>query len=176
MSSIVLNRRRARRVVKNGKSYLVVPLTLIVPGVLNGSNGALYYPPDEVARNHKDWNGVPVTIQHPEQPCRGRKCQSVGFVQDAAVDNAGRLGAEGWLDVAKLRSVAPALYSALAAGKAVDVSTGLAVDQHAASPGSRDNKGRAYTAIARNYRPDHLAILPDRPGACSVYDGCGINV
>jgi hypothetical protein len=30
--------------------------------------------------------------------------------------------------------------------------------------------------VARNYRPDHLAVLPDQRGACSLTDGCGVMV
>lgn len=29
-------------------------------------------------------------------------------------------------------------------------------------------------AVARNHRPDHLAILPDQVGACSLADGAGL--
>ena len=36
------------------------------------------------------------------------------------------------------------------------------------------NDGRAYIAIARKYRPDHLAILLNERGACSIQDGCGV--
>ena len=37
-----------------------------------------------------------------------------------------------------------------------------------------DWNGKAYVGIARNYRPDHLAILPDMKGACSIADGAGL--
>jgi hypothetical protein len=40
---------RERRM--GGRDYLVAPLSLIVPGVLNGSQGPLYYPEEEIARN-----------------------------------------------------------------------------------------------------------------------------
>jgi hypothetical protein len=33
---------KARREVVNGRDFLVAPLTLIVPGVLHGSQGPLY--------------------------------------------------------------------------------------------------------------------------------------
>src|SRR5690606_13771547 len=32
-----------------------------------------------------------------------------------------------------------------------------------------------YHSVARDYKPDHIAILPDRIGACSIADGCGVN-
>jgi hypothetical protein len=34
--------------------------------------------------------------------------------------------------------------------------------------------GRQYVGIARNHRPDHLAILPDLKGSCSIADGAGL--
>ena len=33
--------------------------------------------------------------------------------------------------------------------------------------------GEEYSEVLRNYRPDHLAILPDLVGACSLDDGAG---
>ena len=30
-----------------------------------------------------------------------------------------------------------------------------------------------YERIAVNFRPDHIALLTDEPGACSLEDGCG---
>ena len=53
------------------------------------------------------------------------------------------------------------------------MSTGLYVDRDE-TPGTCPKSGRPYDAVARNYRPDHLAILPDQRGACSNEDGCGI--
>ena len=49
--------RRTRRETLHDHPSLVAPLTLIVPGVLDGSMGPLYYPVDEVlhdARNHSN--------------------------------------------------------------------------------------------------------------------------
>jgi hypothetical protein len=56
----------------------------------------------------------------------------------------------------------------------IEVSTGLFTTNYAANPGS-NYKGRPYSHIARNYVPDHLAILLDQVGACSIQDGCGIT-
>src|SRR5687767_4440610 len=52
-------------VYQDGREYLVADLSLIVPGVLNGSKGALYYPPDEVANSAPEWVGVPIVAYHP---------------------------------------------------------------------------------------------------------------
>jgi hypothetical protein len=50
----------------------------------------------------------------------------------------------------------------------------LFTDNETAPPGA-SHLGRPYNFVARNYRPDHLAILPDQRGACSIEDGCGLN-
>jgi hypothetical protein len=54
----------------------------------------------------------------------------------------------------------------------LEVSTGLFSDQDSV-PGEWN--GEAYDAILRNYRPDHLALLPGGTGACSWEDGCGVR-
>ena len=43
-------------------------------------------------------------------------------------------------------------------------------------PSKGNYMGKSYTYIAKNYRPDHLAVLPDNSGACSISDGCGVLV
>ena len=56
METVVANfSGKARRETWDGREYLVAPATLIVPGVLNGSQGPLFYPPDE--RNDRACNG-----------------------------------------------------------------------------------------------------------------------
>jgi len=52
----------------------------------------------------------------------------------------------------------------------MELSTGLFTD-HDNTPGVWNNE--KYLAVARNYRPDHLALLPDKLGACSIEDGAG---
>jgi hypothetical protein len=166
-------------VKQHGRNYLVAPMTLINPGVLNGSKGPLLYPPDEVAKNPQQWNGVPIVVYHPHrlgQPVSASEpgildSQGVGEVRNATSN--GKLQAEGWFDVQKIQKVNPVLYQRLLKNEAIELSTGLYTDNE---DSSGSFKGRPYTAIARNYRPDHLAILPDQTGACSVKDGCGVLV
>jgi hypothetical protein len=170
---------RVRRDVMRGRAYLVAPMTLINPGVLNGSKGPLLYPPDEIAKNPGQWNGVPITVYHPHrlgQPVSAAEpgvldAQGVGEVRNATSN--GKLRAEGWFDVAKIRRVNPVIYRRLLANEQIELSTGLYTDN---VDQSGTFNGRQYVAVARNYRPDHLAILPDQVGACSVSDGCGVLV
>src|SRR6516165_11756280 len=86
---------RARLAVRNGREYLVAPLSLIVPGVLEGSKGSLFYPPEECARNHKQWDGAPLTVYHPVSETGEHVSansagildrQQIGFVAETAMN------------------------------------------------------------------------------------------
>lgn len=169
-----------REDVLHGRDYLVAPVTLIVPGVLNGSQGPLYYPLDEVQRNVDLWNGMPLTLYHPKSedgsPISARhptvlEKQQIGSIYNAAVN--GKLTAEAWFDVEVTRRLEPRILAALLANQPIEISTGLCTETELANEGAVFN-GIPYKAIARNYRPDHLAVLPDEIGACSLEDGCGI--
>lgn len=173
----------ARRVSRGDREYLVAPITLIVPGVLNGSQGPLYYPPEEVARDPGAWDGVYITLEHPRskdgQPVSARSpgifdSQGMGVLRNTRFEE-NRLKAEGWFDISRTASLSPVVLSNLELGNAMEVSTGLHTRNVPAVEGATEN-GKPYTATARDYRPDHLAVLAIATGACSVQDGCGLNV
>lgn len=166
-----------------GKDYIVAPLSLIVEGVLNGSKGPLHYPMSEIKQNYSAWNGTPIVVYHPTDnsgnPIRAKDNpevlnKSIGVVRNACIKHP-KLVAEGWFDAEKTKEVDPRVYNALTKGQRIELSTGLHTDNEPANNGAQWN-GRAYTHVARNYRPDHLAILPDQQGACSLNDGCGVLV
>lgn len=167
----------AKRQTLYGRDYLVAPMTLIVPGVLNGSQGPLYYPPEEVAKYPEVWNHKPITLNHPpngaNDPAILNQTQ-LGFLLNARYEG-GKLVADGWFDVYRVAQVDKRILANLLEGNALELSTGLSVDQEGIANEAEHN-GKKYKTIARNYRPDHLAILPDSIGACSIQDGCGVLV
>lgn len=173
-----------RRVTENGREYLVAPLTLIVHGVLPGNRGPLYYPPKEIGRDPSIWNGVPLVLNHPTDPINGEHLSAsspgvydrvgLGWVRNAHFDGT-RLRAEGWFDASKTQQVDKRVYAALNSGQPIELSTGLYTVNDPAPDGSTFN-GRPYTHVARSYVSDHVAILPDSRGACSIDDGCGVLV
>ena len=55
-------------------------------------------------------------------------------------------------------------------GDIIEVSTGYFADK---LDESGEFEGEEYDGVQINLRPDHLAILPNTIGACSVDDGCG---
>lgn len=173
-----------RRESRNGVDYLVAPLSLIVPGTLNGSNGAIYYPSEENQKYVDQWNGIPLVVYHPTQNGRNVSARTpdiafkskVGRAYNSYVDESGIQRAEGWFSIDALRRVDNRILEAIKQGKPVELSTGLYIDREPAPANSTDSKGRPYHYIARNYKADHIAILPDQRGACSVEDGCGVGV
>ena len=174
---------RVRRERLNGREYVVAPVSMIVPGVLNGSKGRLFYSPQETSRNVDAWNGVPLTDGHPlddaGNPISARSPEAskshLGVVYAANYQN--KLVAEGWVDVelAKKSDRGKAILNKLDAGQRIELSTGLFTNNVKAPPGA-SYFGRPYDYVAKDYRPDHLAILLDQRGACSLTDGCGVLV
>lgn len=183
--SLLTNALKTRMVTENGRRYIVAPLTMIVPGVLPGSKGPLYYPPEQVANNYKVWNHTPIVVYHPTDymgnPLSARydsgviEKSGIGTVRNSYIDNQGKLKAEGWFDEQRTAEVDSRILDSLRSNRPIELSTGLFTDNVPAQEGAVHN-GRPYDYIATNYRPDHLAILPDQVGACSLNDGCGVLV
>jgi hypothetical protein len=172
---------QVRRDKLGGREHLVAPVSLIVPGVLHGSQGAGYYPQEELAKNPEAWNYVPVVIYHPQSngvhlSARDPdvlNSQGVGVLLRTKAN--GKLVGEAWFDIERTRLVDERVLNDLEAGKKIELSTGLFLDKEPAGEGATFN-GTPYDWIARNFRPDHLAILPDQVGACSIAQGCGVLV
>jgi len=163
-----------------GRKHLVVPVVMMVEGVHNGSAGPLLHTQDELGKFPAAWNGIPVVIGHPEENGQLISANSpkvidqsvIGRVYNSRMEDA-KLKGEVWADVEKLKQTSPLAYAYIMQQKPLDVSVGVFSDDETTS-GEWD--GKDYVAIARNYRPDHLALLPEGTGACSWLDGCGVRV
>lgn len=176
---ICLAASQIRRKNFNGRTHLVLPVVMLTEGVHNGSAGPLFYPVSELQASVPLWNGKPVLVNHPmngDRPASANSPQTwegqvLGQIWNTGLDG-NRLKAEMWLDEARTRRLAPKLLNMLKKGERIEVSTGIfTADED--SPGVWN--GEQYTHIARRHVPDHLAILPDKKGACSWQDGCGIR-
>ena len=162
-----------------GVDHIVVPVVMMVEGVHNGSAGALLHLTEDLGKFPEAWNGMPVTIQHPTEDGHNVSAnspeviasQSVGRIYNTHMDN-GKLKAEVWLDEARLQRLSPEALTYIQRGDELQVSIGVFTDEDN-TPG--EFRGVPYEAIARNHRPDHLALLPGAEGACSWDDGCGIR-
>lgn len=169
-----------RRERLNGRDYIVAPVRMVVPGVLNGSAGRLLYPPEELASNPMAWNHMPIVIDHPKDStgkaisARSAKVlneSGLGFLFESKYGEA--LDAEGWFDDLLTKRKSPQIYNSLLNGEPIELSTGLFTKNQTLAG---VYNGQEYDAIARQHVPDHLAILPNKKGACSNDRGCGVNM
>jgi len=168
---------RIRRETHEGRSYLVAPVVLLTEGVHEGSGGPLLYSADKLKANPAVWNHMPLVVYHPEangEPVSARSpgvldSRKVGLVFNASYDT--KLRAEAWFDELKTKEVDVRVYNALVKGEQMEVSTGLYTN---ATDKVGEFGGLKYQGEVNDIIPDHLAVLPDKKGACSLDRGCGL--
>lgn len=166
-----------RHEMLDGRPHLVAPVVMIVEGVLN--NALLLE--SEFSQFVESWNGRPVPVLHPmkngvhvsaNQPDVVER-NIIGQVYNASA-GGGKLRGELWIDTEKANRLGHGdIVASIEAGEIVEVSTGY---QCTEVKQAGIHNGRKYTHIDTNIRPDHLALLPNEEGACSVADGCGTRV
>lgn len=163
-----------------GRNYVVLPVRMLRQGVLNGSRGRLLYTEEEMKASEEAWNNIPIVIDHPKDNGRYVSARtpltldqrSVGYVFNATYAK-GNLDAEAWIDLERLRVLNSELARKAEQEVPLEVSTGLGTENY---PRQGSYEGQPYDFVARNYAPDHLALLTNETGACSVADGCGLSV
>lgn len=177
--TINIGGKKFRREKLEGRDHLVVPAVILKEAVLNGSEGPIFYPDEENSKDPSVWDAMPIVIDHPEDddgvPTSARTKEifdfsKVGVLLNTEYDDE-KVRTECWFDEEKLKSVDMRVHNAIIKKKRVEVSTGLGVDLEEKKG---TFKGTEYNGIARNYKPDHLAVLPDKVGALSVKDGAGL--
>lgn len=164
----------------DGRKYLVAPVTLLVEGVHVGLSGdKVYYPANEIESGRASWNGAPITLGHPHinmQPTSANTPEVLETFGLGRIFNViaseGKSRGEAWIDIQKAEQIAPGLIELIRSGSEIEVSVGIIYD---ADFTSGNWNGEAFEWIAREYELDHLALLPNDEGACSLLDGCGIR-
>jgi hypothetical protein len=176
---VELNNYITRTESFEGREHIVAPVVLLLEGVHHGSAGRVLYTTAELERYPEAWSGIPLPIDHPHvggHPASANTPQlvegaSVGRLWNTYFDN-GQLRGEVWIDVAKAADIAPEVLARVQRREPLEVSTGMWFD---AEPQQGTFRGENYDLVARNFRPDHLALLPEGVGACSYQDGCGLR-
>jgi len=166
-----------QRTGPDGREYLVAPGVAIVAGVV----GNEFVPPDEIAKAAFGFSGRPLPLYHPMQgndyisansPELESKL-SVGKFWNATFDGD-KLRGEYWIDIAKAQAMggeAVELLKRLQSNQQIETSTAYGRDFDP-TPGTYN--GKPYAGIARNLVPDHVAVLVNERGKCSIADGCGL--
>ncbi len=164
------------------KEYLSVPVVMMMEGVHNGSRGPLLHLAEELGNPKEPWDNIPVTISHPVNDdneyvsVNSEQLKSeewvVGVVINTVLDDK-KLKATLLLDVQKLAAISPETLQSVQDGEIVEVSVGVFSEEE-----EKEGKfnGEEYITVSRNYVPDHLALLPEEVGACSIDDGCGLRI
>jgi hypothetical protein len=181
----------ARTEMLHGREYVVCKATILREGVLNGSDGPLYYSVPEISKHIGMWNGVTIATPHPYIWNAGRMTNvsvneigmqdkfGIGMCRNDRMETDDKglpvRNVDLWFDVENSNRVDGRIIPMVRAGEPVNVSTGIMTEKRQAVENSTYN-GRRYTHTVHNIVADHLAILPDEKGACSVFDGCGINI
>ena len=176
-----------RREVVGEDHFLIVPVVMMTEGVRN----SVLYDENVLKRFANNWDGRPVTIDHPKEngahvsASKSPKIMqefAVGFVQNAKYDSwkdsGGKkrngLRAEAWINVTTMEAKHVAHWERMTAnGAQIDVSIGVFTEEKE-ELGSWS--GKEFEHVVLDTRADHLAILTDKPGACSWGDGCGIRM
>lgn len=156
----------------DGTEWLVADLTLLKPMDLDGG----YVPRRHVRASAPKWDGVPLTNGHPRKGDRLISANSSteviestwrGFVMNTRFDGTFVQG-QAWFP--KDRMFSRLVANDVGGGDEVSVSPGY----HYRPLQSGVYDGQYHKQVAGNLRPDHVAVLRDREGICSVDDGCRV--
>lgn len=180
-TKLIANKAQGRKEVLNGQNYLAVPLVMIVEGILNGSRGKGLYLMEDISPSVLDWNGMPLTANHPTlngKPVSARNPQVLQQYWLGSVFNTNvaekKMTAEGWFQEEATKQKDLRIWNALQKGEPIELSTGLYSVNTDNNAGVWN--GQDYEFKVKELKPDHLAVLVDTLGACSIKDGCGVLV
>lgn len=165
-----------------GRDFRVFPAVLVREQVLNNNLGPTFLPAEEIAASVDAWNGIPVVIRHPRSrgmPVSARSpevlnARGAGFLFRSRFEKAA-LKADVFIDVSRAGEMEDTgdVVNQVDSGEIGELSTGFGTNLEKVEG---TFGGKKFSAILRDIRPDHLALLPDEVGACSVSDGCGLGV
>ena len=157
-----------------GIEYIICNGVPLVEGVLNGR----YVSAKEFGAFPSDWNDVPIVMRHPKKNGGVARVPfpdvpPVGRFYNAKLDGT-RLTGEFWLDKNKLMSTdeGEVILMKIKSSHPIEISTGYFAES---LPKTGKFNGLEYGLVDTNLHADHIALLPDDIGACSVKDGCGLN-
>ncbi len=171
-----------RREEFQGREHLVSPVVAVQEMII--PNTQEFLPAEEIELSVGFWEGVPVAIGHPQRNGQGvsaglrdvQENEVIGQMFDVFFHAPSRsLRGELWIDLERAPEIdrGEELVDALETAEGeipIEVSTAYFAK---VEPETGTFGGVEFEGIQREIRPDHLAILLDQMGACSVAAGCG---
>ncbi len=168
-----------------GRKHLIVPVTALVEGVLQGINSPTpeFVPAHVIHHAPSGWNGRPVVCDHPvrndEMVSANNpevlEAEQFGFLFNSRAEN-GELLSEAWLDPDRAKLVgekAVKICERVERKESIEISIGAFVG--VLNKGGIF-RGQKYGAEWESAIPDHFAMLSEGSiGACSNAMGCGIR-
>lgn len=166
-----------RKTGPDGRAYLVAPGVAIIAGVV----GNELVTEQEIKRTTFGWGGRPLPLYHPMANGTYISANSPDLEASLSIGKFwnphfadGKLRGEYWIDIEKATAMggeALTILERLQANQAIETSTAYGRDFDP-TPGTFN--GKPYAGIARNLVPDHVAVLANVRGKCSIADGCGL--
>ena len=169
-----------------GRPHYVIDIVMARVMIMN----EIYYPAEVLEKSVPLWNSTPVVVNHPrlfkigvngegaDLPVSARDPKvfnefKIGVVWNTIFDaDSGKLKGVVYIDAKRVEEVESAIALAIENNESLEVSTGVGAEFEENSAGV--DKGVEYKQRVKNLLPDHLAILTNEVGACSVADGCGL--
>ena len=166
----------------NGREHLVVPVVMLQESVIHAVNAPTpeFVPLASLSATPHHWNDKPLMLGHPIRDGQQisandpavLEAKSLGCIRNARMKGR-KLVCEAWVDIAKaVKLGATKLLDRLRNAEPVEVSVGAFVTTHQRKG---IHNGKSYDAEWLQIVPDHLALLPESVGACSIAMGCGAN-
>lgn len=167
---------QVRRETHGGVDYLIAPVTAIIEGVLNER----FVPAAVIEASTYSWQGTPVPLGHPQENGAYISANTPELTANSPARfwnpyfENGALKGEIWIDVQRARSLGGDAWETvqrIEQGELIECSTGYYADE-IGQLGIYG--GKRYQSVVTAIYPDHLAVLLNETGACSVVDGCGV--
>ncbi len=177
----VVNAAKIRKETRNGRDVIIVPsATMPDDIVMNGSQGKVFYPADEIAKSFKQLERTPAPLGHPVINGKFVSAKDpeaivrhfVGAWNENVRQENGRVLVDKVIDVQVANSSegGKSVLKAIEAGEPIHTSTGLLMQLEPVANNAK------YAKIARNMVWDHDAILLGEEGAATPDQGVGMLV
>ena len=175
------NAKAARKAKRNGRDVIIVPsATMPDDIIMNGNQGKVFYPAEEIAKTYHQLERTPAPLGHPmvngkfvsARDPEGINIGHIGAWNENVRQEGGRVLLDKVIDVevANRSEGGKAVLKAIEDGGPIHTSTGLLAMLETVT------NAEGYSKVARNMVWDHDAILLNEEGAATPDQGVGMLV